>query len=127
MKKKENDEKLLTALELKVMNILWDLGQGFVKDVMEKWEEQPLPAYNTISTVIRILEEKGFVGHTAYGRSHQYLPSLTREDYQKRVMSSVLDNVFSGSVADMISSLVDQRNLSNQEIEELKHLIDRAE
>jgi predicted transcriptional regulator len=127
MKKKDNDEKLLTALELKVMNILWDLGEGFVKEVMEKWEEEPVPAYNTISTVIRILEEKGFVGHHALGRSHRYIPSLSRDDYQKRVMTNVLDNVFSGSVATMISSLVEQRNLSDREIEELKHLIDRAE
>ena len=127
MKKKKEEDKLLTSLELKVMNILWDLELAFVKEVMEKWDGNPAPAYNTVSTVIRILEEKGFVGHNAFGRSHQYMPLLSRDDYQKRVMTNVLDNVFSGSVTSMISSLVDQRNLSEEEIEELKILIDPAE
>lgn len=127
MKKKKEEDKLLTSLELKVMNILWDLELAFVKEVMEKWEGKPAPAYNTVSTVIRILEEKGFVGHNAFGRSHQYMPLLSRDDYQKRVMTNVLDNVFSGSVTSMISSLVDKRNLSDEEIEELKTLIDPTE
>ena len=60
-------KKLLTALELKVMNILWDKKQAFVKELIEEWNEEPVPAYNTISTVVRILQEKGFVGHKAFG------------------------------------------------------------
>ena len=119
-------KKLLTALELKVMNILWDKKQAFVKELIEEWNEEPVPAYNTISTVVRILQEKGFVGHKAFGRSHQYFPKITRNKYQKRLMRNVLDNVFSGSLKTMVSTLVSDDSLSDNELEELKDLIDAA-
>lgn len=127
MSKKEDPKKLLTSLELKVMNILWDLEAAFVKEIIDQWDESPQPAYNTISTVVRILEEKGFVKHKAFGRSHQYFPRVPREKYQKRVMTNVLNNVFAGSVSSMISSLVDEKELSESEIEELKTLIEKGE
>ena len=70
------EQKLLTPLELKVMNILWSLKKAFVKEIIAQWPDQDsLPAYNTISTIVRILEEKGYVQHEAFGRSHQYFPA----------------------------------------------------
>ncbi|MEZ4827457.1 MAG: BlaI/MecI/CopY family transcriptional regulator [Bacteroidia bacterium] len=116
--------KLLTPLELKVMNILWGMKKAFVKDIIAKWPENSEPAYNTISTIVRILEEKGYVGHDSQGRSHQYYPLITKSKYQKRLISNVLDNVFSGSLTGMVSSLLDNEKISADELNELKRLID---
>lgn len=120
-------QKLLTSLELKVMNLLWDQEQAFVKELIEAWEESPKPAYNTISTVVRILEEKEYVSHKAFGRSYQYFPIVSRADYQKRHVRNVLQNVFAGSVSTMISTLVDNEDLSSGEMDDLRRMIDEFE
>ncbi|MEZ4774332.1 MAG: BlaI/MecI/CopY family transcriptional regulator [Bacteroidia bacterium] len=119
--------KLLTPLELKVMNILWGMKKAFVKEIIAKWPENSEPAYNTISTIVRILEEKGYVGHDSQGRSHQYFPLISRTKYQKRLLSSVLDNVFSGSLTGMVSSLLDNEKISSDQLTELRKLIDNSD
>ncbi|MEO1383123.1 MAG: BlaI/MecI/CopY family transcriptional regulator, partial [Bacteroidota bacterium] len=90
------EQKLLTPLELKVMNILWQLKQAFVKEIINEWPEETKPKYNTVSTIVRILEEKGYAGHEAQGRSHRYHPLITKGKYQQKLVRNVLDNVFSG-------------------------------
>ncbi len=117
-------QKLLTSLELKVMNLLWDKEKAFVKELIEVWDETPKPAYNTISTVVRILQEKEYLGYEAFGRSHQYFPLITREEYQKRLVRNVLNNVFAGSVSSMISTLVDNEEISDGEMDDLRKMID---
>ena len=117
-------QKLLTNLELKVMNLLWDKEKAFVKQLIEAWDEEPKPAYNTISTVVRILQEKQYIGHEAFGRSHQYFPLVSREEYQKRLVRNVLNNVFAGSVTTMISTLVDSEEMSDGELDDLRKMID---
>ncbi len=116
--------KLLTPLELKVMNILWDMERGFVKDILQKWDDEPKPAYNTISTIIRILKEKEFVDHKAYGRTHEYFPIVTREDYQESFLKNAKKNVFKGSLATLISNLIDTDNISQNELDSIQKLID---
>lgn len=120
-------KKLLTGLELQVMNQLWDRDRAFVKAMVDEWPHEPKPAYNTISTVVRILEDKGFVAHEAFGRSHQYFPLVKREEYQKNLMKSVLENVFAGSVTSMVSTLVDNEDISSSELEAIRKMIDEAE
>lgn len=120
-------KKLLTNLELKVMNLLWDKEQAFVKELIEAWDEKPKPAYNTISTVVRILAEKEFVGHKAFGRSHQYFPIISRKEYQKRFMKNVIKNVFSGSAASMVSTLVDDEEISSDEMDAIRRMIEDSE
>lgn len=115
--------QLLTPLELKIMNILWELKEAFVKDVLEKWDEKPLPAYNTISTKIRVLEDKGIVNHKAYGKTHQYFPLISKDDYQKLFIQNAIEKVFNGSVNGLISTLVDNQQLSADELNEIKLLI----
>jgi BlaI family penicillinase repressor len=115
--------QLLTPLELKIMNILWELKEGFVKDVLEKWDEKPLPAYNTISTKIRVLEDKGIVSHKAYGKTHQYFPVISKDDYQKFFIQNAIEKVFNGSVNGLINTLVDNKQLSADELHEIKMLI----
>lgn len=120
-------KKLLTSLELKVMNLLWQKGKAFVKELIVLWDEEPKPAYNTVSTVIRILEEKDFVAHEAFGRSHQYFPVVSQAEYQKRLMKNVLKNVFAGSVTNMVSALVDNEKISTTEMDEIRKMIDDQE
>ncbi len=126
-RRKHMSKKLLTGLELQVMNQLWDREKAFVKAVVDEWPHEPKPAYNTISTVVRILEEKGFVSHEAFGRSHQYFPLVKREEYQKNLMKSVLQNVFSGNVTSMVSTLVDNEDISSKELDAIRKMIDEAE
>ena len=120
-------KKLFTGLELQVMNLLWDKEKAFVKELVEEWTLEPKPAYNTVSTVIRILDEKEFDSYEAHGRSHQYFALISREEYQKRLMKNVLENVFLGDVTSMVSTLIDDESISNKEFDEIRKMIDEAE
>lgn len=124
----DTDAKLLTPLELKVMNLLWSLKQALVKELIARWPaDEPLPKYNTVSTIVRILEEKGFVAHESEGRSHRYYPLISKRQYQKRLLHNVIDNVFAGSLTGMVSSLLDSQRVSSEELARLKSLIDESE
>lgn len=81
----------LTNKEEEIMHILWKLKKAFVKDVLAEITEDQ-PHYNTLSTIIRNLEEKGFVSHNAYGNTHQYFPTVTMEEYRKRFMNTAIEN-----------------------------------
>ena len=117
-----SDKKLLTPLELKVMNSLWKVKKAFVKEVLESWEE-PKPAYNTISTTIRILEEKGFVGHQAFGRTHQYFPIISKFEYQKSLIGNILENAFSGSATNLVSALLGNDKLNKEDLKDIEDLL----
>lgn len=117
-------KKILTPLELKVMNILWRLEKAYIKDILANWNEQPPPAYNTISTIVRILaDKKGYVGYKVYGRTHEYFPLVSRADYQGTFLNNALTNVFKGSVSTLVSTLMDHDKISDEELEELKRMI----
>lgn len=118
--------KILTPLELKVMNILWGLEQAFVNDVLEAWNEYPKPAYNTISTTLRILAEKGFIHYQAFGRTHRYYPLISQSDYQKNLMSNIIQNAFSGSVSSLVSAIVDNEYISDAELAEIQELLNKS-
>lgn len=114
----------LTRAELEIMQILWDLESGFVNDVLAALPD-PKPAYNTVSTIIRILEQKGFVAHKAYGRSHEYYPIIDRESYTKDFMHSVLNNFFGGSASRMVSFLSSNKSISLEETDEILKMLQR--
>lgn len=111
------------------MNILWKLKNGVVWDILEEWPgpEAEKPKYNTVSTIVRLLEDRGFVGHKAFGRTHQYHPIVSRFAYQKKLMSSVLDNAFAGSVSGLMSALLDNKDLSEEEMKEIDDMINKTE
>lgn len=121
------EKKLLTPLELKVMNILWRLRKAFVKEIIDEWTDETPPAYNTVSTIVRLLQKKGFVDHKAYGRSHQYFPAINKAQYQKRHLSNVLNNVFAGSMQGLVSTLLNEKSVSQDELAKLKKLIEESE
>jgi len=110
--------KELTKAEEQIMQILWELEKGFVKDIVERFPE-PKPAYNTVSTIVRILEQKGFVDHTAYGKTHEYFPLVARNDYTRSYLKNFMRNYFSGSFREMVSFFAKEDNLSVAELDEL--------
>ena len=110
--------KELTKAEEQVMQLLWRLEKAFVKDIIEKIPE-PKPAYNTVSTIIRILEKKGFVGHNAYGKTHEYFPLVSRKEYTRSFMKNFMRNYFSGSFQEMVSFFAKEDNMSISELDEL--------
>ena len=117
----KNRPQELTRAELEVMQILWRIERGVVHAIIDEMEE-PRPAYNTISTVVRILEKKGFVGHKAYGKTHEYYPTVTKEEYTSRYMTTVLDNFFDGSLSRLVSFFSSERDLSTEELDELMRI-----
>ncbi len=116
----------LTPAELEIMQILWARGKGFVNDVIEHLPE-PKPAYNTVSTVLRVLEKKGFVGYKAYGKSHEYYPLVDRDSYTSTFMSSVLDRFFGGSTSRMVSFLTSSKAISLEETSEIIEMLQSPE
>ncbi|MGZ3778958.1 MAG: BlaI/MecI/CopY family transcriptional regulator, partial [Mucilaginibacter sp.] len=111
----------LTKAEEQVMQILWQLKEGIVKDILEKMPE-PKPAYNTVSTVVRVLEGKGFIGHKAYGNSHVYYPLISEDEYKKFTFDKMMTNYFSNSYESLVSFLVQEKNLSMKELDEITEL-----
>lgn len=108
----------LTRAEEEVMQHLWDLGRSFVKDLVERYRE-PKPAYNTVSTLIRILEQKGFVGHTAYGKTHEYYPLVTRDEYRKHYLNNMISQYFSGSFKQLVSFFAREQQMDIKDLEEM--------
>ncbi len=115
--------KELTRAEEQVMHILWDIGSGFVRDILERFRD-PKPAYTTVSTIIRILEEKGFVGHRAYGKAHEYYPLIEKPTYTRVMMKGVLLKYFGNSLRQMVSFFSHEKGLTVSELEELKRIIE---
>ena len=111
----------LTKKEEEIMQIFWDVKEGFVKDIINKLPE-PKPPYNTISSVVRILEKKGFLGFRAFGKSHQYFPVIEKKAYRKHAFKSMMKGYFEGSYKNVISYLVNDEDLSEKDIEEIANL-----
>lgn len=110
--------KELTKAEEQVMQHLWKKEKAFVKDLIDQMPE-PKPAYNTVSTIIRILEKKGFVDHNAYGKTHEYYPLVSRIDYTRSFMKNFMRNYFSGSFHEMVSFFAKEDNMSLADLDEL--------
>lgn len=113
----------LTKAEEEVMQQLWQLEVAFVKDIIENLPE-PKPAYNTVSTIIRILEQKGFVGHRAYGKTHEYFPTISKEEYRRFVTDKLMKGYFENSVGEMLSFFVKEQQVDLKEADELLRLIE---
>lgn len=121
-------KNLLTPLELKVMNILWTLKSAYIKDIRAHWDEDPVPAYNTISTIVRILKDKKqYIGHREHGRTHEYFPLIEKADFQRHFLQNAISQVFAGSKTALLSTLVDGEQVSDTELNALRALIDSAQ
>ena len=117
--------KELTKGEEQVMQVIWSIGQGFANEIMAAFPE-PKPAYNTVLTVIKILENKGFVKHETFCRANRYSAAISKEEYSQRYLGSVVERYFNNSYLDLVSAFAKKENFSLEEREALKKVIDEA-
>jgi len=115
--------KRLTAKEEEIMGWFWEKGPMFVKQLLEYYEE-PKPHFNTLSTIVRSLEEKGFLSHHTYGNTYQYYAIISEEEYSKGTLKNVIARYFNNSYLGVVSSLIKEEDIS---VEELRHLLDEVE
>lgn len=115
--------KELTRAEEQIMQVLWILEKAFVNEIIEKLPD-PKPAYNTVSTIIRILESKGFVSHEAFGKAHRYFPVVSKEEYTDKSLKRLLKNYFDNSFQNMVSFLAKTEKINKSELEMIKKMID---
>jgi predicted transcriptional regulator len=118
--------KELTRAEEEIMQILWKIEKGFVKEIREHFPE-PKPAYNTVSTIVRILQNKGFVDHEDVGKSHCYFPVISKQEYTKSFMKRMIKGYFSGSYKEMVSFFAKEENISAAELDEIRNMIEGNE
>ena len=116
----------LTNKEEEIMRILWRLEKAFVKEVMAEMPKEKLH-YNTVSTIIRNLEEKGFVAHHAFGKTHQYYPEVTKEEYRKQFMNMATKRFFDSSYKSVVSFFAKEEKISAQELREILEIIEKKE
>ena len=116
----------LTNKEEEIMQVLWQLKKAFVKEVLAELPN-PKPHYNTISTTIRKMEDKGFVGHKAFGKTHQYFPLLSKEEYRKTFMQKTISHYFENSYKNVVSFFAKEDKISVEELKEIIQLIEKKE
>ena len=116
--------KELTKAEEEIMQLLWTLHKAFVKDIIAEMED-PKPAYNTVSTIVRILQDKGMVSHETVGKSHRYYPLITKEEYSKFKMDHLMSGYFEGSFSKMVSFFMDKKKVNTRELDEILKIIEK--
>ena len=117
--------KTLSTREEEIMGYFWEKGPLFVKEILEFYDE-PRPHFNTLSTFVRGLEEKGYVSHRAFGNSYQYYAVVSREDFKKKTLKSVICKYFNNSYLGVVSSLVKEEEISLDELKELIREVENA-
>jgi BlaI family transcriptional regulator, penicillinase repressor len=116
----------LTIKEEEIMQILWKLEKAFVKEIVALLPD-PKPHYNTISTIIRRMETKGFIKHEAFGSTHRYIPVIPREDYQKKYFANAIQNYFENSYKNLVSFFAKEEKISADELREIIDIIENKE
>jgi len=117
--------KKLTRKEEEAMQILWKAGKGFIRELIDLHPE-PKPLYTTFSSVIRELEEKGFVGHKAYGKNHEYFPLIQKEEYRKIFMKEVVSDYFGSSYKNVVSFFLDEKEISAKDLKTFIEIIEKG-
>ena len=117
--------KELTKSEEQVMQVIWKIGRGFANEIMTAFPE-PKPAYNTVLTMVRILEKKGFVGHETFCKANRYFPLISKEEYSQNSLKVLVSNYFNGSYTELVSAFTKKENLSVEQLQELKKMIENA-
>ncbi len=115
--------KELTKAEEQVMQVLWKIGRGFAADLLANFPE-PKPAYNTVLTVVRILEKKGFVGHETFGKANRYYSLVSKEQYSEAFMQHFVQHYFDSSFKSMVSFFAQNKDISMEDLDEIRRMID---
>ncbi len=123
--KRKTSLPTLTKAEEEVMQIIWQLDRCLVRDIIDHLGDPDMP-HSTVSSVVRILEKKGFVDHKAYGKTHEYFPNVTKEEYAQHGVKSLMEKYFGGSPKKLVSFLVQNENLNLKELNELLKTLDNA-
>lgn len=123
---KDSEGKLLTETELELMTILWKLGEGSVSDVMEQLPKERDLAYTSVSTIMRILEQKGILKTRKEGRGHIYTPQLKKTEFESKTVKHIVERVFDGTPVALVRQLLDSVKLDEDDLKEIKGLIDQA-
>ena len=115
----------LTKTEERVMQVLWNLKKAFVKDIIDAMPDDPKPPYNTISSVVRLLEKKGYVAYKAYGKTYEYFPAISKAEYRKASFKKMFTGYFDNSVESLLSFMVKEQKLGEDDINKIRELIDK--
>lgn len=115
----------LTKAEERIMQILWTIEKGFVKDIIEHFPD-PQPPYNTVSTIIRILDQKGVVGHKSYGNSYQYYPLISKEEYSRKFMKKFMKNYFENSLGNLVHFFSKNQDLDIEEVDKVIKMLEEV-
>jgi len=115
--------KKLTNKEEELLKVLWRLEKAFVKEIQAEFKSDT-PHYNTLSTLVRNLEEKGYVTHKVYGNTHQYFPLVSKEQYRRRFVNTTLDDYFSSSYKNLVTAFAQEEKISVKELKEIIALIE---
>ncbi len=113
----------LTKVEEKIMKILWDIEKGFIKDIIEEYPN-PKPPYNSVSTIVRVLVQKEIIGYKAYGKSHQYYPLISKEDYSKGQMKRLVTDYYNNSLSQVVSFFTESKQLKQSELDEAMRMLE---
>ena len=113
----------LTKAEERIMQILWDLERGFIKDIQEQFPD-PQPPYNTISTIVRVLVKKEIVSYKSYGGSYQYFPMITKEEYRSEQMGRLMKNYFGNSLKEVVNFFSEKKDLDVVELDEAMKMLE---
>jgi len=116
--------KKITVKEEEIMNFFWKKGELFVKQILEFYSE-PKPHYNTVSTMVRTLEEKGFLGYKIFGNTYQYYPLISKEEYNKGNLRNMVKKYFGNSYKRVVSTLIEEEKLSTEELKEIIREIEK--
>ena len=112
----------LTKAEERIMKILWEIGEGFIKDIIEQFPD-PKPPYNSVSTIVRVLVQKEIVGFRAFGNSHRYHPLITREEYKKSQLSRLVKDYYNNSLSEVVSFFSESKKLDEKELDEVMKML----
>jgi BlaI family penicillinase repressor len=116
--------KEITKAQEDLLKALWEIKEGAISDLLDSLDE-PKPAYNTVATVIKVLEKKGYVSHKTYGKTHVYFAVVSKKDYAQHLMKDTFKGLFNGSLNLMVSSFVKNKDVSLRELEELKEMLEK--
>ena len=116
--------KEITKAQEEVLKALWEISDGAVSDVLEILPE-PKPAYNTVATVIKVLEKKAYVSHKTYGKTNVYFPIISKKEYAQYLLKDTFKGLFNGSLNQMVSQFVTSKDVSLNELEDLKEMLEK--
>lgn len=113
----------ITNAQQEVLRALWKINDGAVSDVLNQLDD-PKPAYNTVATVIKVLEKKKYIAHRSYGKTNVYYPLISKKQYAQHMIGNSVKDFFNSSISQLVSAFVNQKEISINELEELKSLVD---